>query len=76
MHFKKILLLIIVSSYNITITTAQVNSPAFEVIAFYTARNDQAHISFVNEANNWFAKMASLNNFEYDSTNDWNNLNS
>lgn len=76
MHFKKILLLIVVSSYNITITTAQANSPAFKVIAFYTARNDQAHISFVNEANKWFAKMASLNNFEYDSTNDWNNLNS
>lgn len=76
MHFKKILLLIIVSSYNITITTSQANSPAFKVIAFYTARNDQAHISFVNEANKWFAKMASVNNFEYDSTNDWNNLNS
>jgi hypothetical protein len=76
MHFKKILLLIIVSSYNITITTSQSNSPAFKVIAFYTAKNDQAHISFVNEANKWFAKMASLNNFEYDSTNDWNNLNS
>lgn len=76
MHFKKILLLIIVSSYNITITTSQAISPAFKIIAFYTARNDQAHISFVNEANKWFAKMASLNNFEYDSTNDWNNLNS
>ncbi|MEO8860846.1 MAG: ThuA domain-containing protein [Ginsengibacter sp.] len=76
MHFKKILLLMILSSYNITITSAQVTPPAFKVIAFYTARNDQAHISFVHEANNWFSKIATLHNFEYDSTNDWNNLNS
>jgi len=47
----------------------------FKVIAFYTARNDQAHISFVHEANKWFPKIAAANNFTYDSTKDWNNLN-
>ncbi|MEX6686449.1 ThuA domain-containing protein [Danxiaibacter flavus] len=47
----------------------------FKVIAFYTARNDQAHISFVHEANKWFPEMARKYNFSYDSTNDWNNLN-
>ncbi len=31
-------------------------SPKFKVIAFYTAKNDKAHISFVHEANRWFAK--------------------
>jgi hypothetical protein len=46
------------------------------VIAFYTARNDQAHISFVHEANRWFPKMAAKYNFIYDSTNNWNDLNS
>ena len=51
-------------------------TPEFNVIAFYTARNDQGHISFVHEANNWFPKMALKYNFEYDSTNNWNNLNS
>jgi uncharacterized protein len=50
-------------------------TPKFRVIAFYTAENDQAHISFVHEANRWFAKMAVENNFFYDSTNDWDNLN-
>jgi hypothetical protein len=30
----------------------------FKVIAFYTAKNDQAHISFVHEANRWFPEMA------------------
>jgi hypothetical protein len=47
----------------------------FKVIAFYTAKNDQAHISFVHEANKWFPKLAEENHFEYDSTNNWNNLN-
>jgi uncharacterized protein len=48
----------------------------FKVIAFYTAKNDQAHISFVHEANKWFSKKAPKNNFTYDSTDNWNNLNS
>jgi len=33
---------------------AESPTPKFKVIAFYTGRNDQAHISFVNEANRWF----------------------
>jgi hypothetical protein len=49
--------------------------PQFKVIAFYTERNDLAHISFVHEANKWFAKMAAQHNFVYDSTNDWTKLN-
>lgn len=50
------------------------NSP-FKVIAFYTAKNDLAHISFVHEANKWFPEMARKYNFIYDSTSNWNNLN-
>jgi hypothetical protein len=55
-------------------TSAQKKSQ-FKVIAFYTERNDLAHISFVHEANKWFPKMATQNNFVYDSTNDWTKLN-
>ncbi|WP_035648348.1 ThuA domain-containing protein [Flavobacterium sp. ASV13] len=47
----------------------------FKVIAFYTGKNDQAHISFVHEANKWFPKIAEENHFEYDSTSNWDNLN-
>jgi len=47
----------------------------FKVIAFYTAKNDQAHISFVHEANKWFPKIAEENHFQYDSTSNWNHLN-
>jgi len=49
--------------------------PAFKAIAFYTAKNDQAHISFVHEANVWFPKMAAKYHFTYDSTNNWSNMN-
>lgn len=54
---------------------AQNKKPAFRVIAFYTAKSDQAHISYVHEANKFFPKIAAQYNFTYDSTNDWNNLN-
>jgi uncharacterized protein len=54
---------------------AQNKHVAFTAIAFYTARNDTAHISFVHEANRWFSKMSVQYHFSYDSTNNWNNLN-
>jgi len=50
--------------------------PDFKVIAFYTGKSDQAHISFVLEANQWFSKMSSQNHFSYEATDDWNKLNS
>jgi hypothetical protein len=55
---------------------AQNRQNKFKVIAFYTAKNDQAHISFVHEANKWFPKMALENGFSYDSTSNWSNMNS
>lgn len=54
---------------------ASAQKKSFKVIAFYQAKSDPAHISFVHEANRWFPKMARQYHFEYDSTNDWNNLN-
>lgn len=49
--------------------------PPFRVIAFYTAKNDAAHISYVHEANRWFPATGAKYGFSYDSTQDWNNLN-
>jgi hypothetical protein len=54
---------------------AQSAARQFKVIAFYTGKNDQAHISFVNEANQWFPKMGAQYHFAYDATTNWNNLN-
>ena len=54
---------------------AQNISPKFKVIAFFTGKDDLAHISFVHEANKWFPQMAKKYHFTYDSTDNWNNLN-
>jgi hypothetical protein len=48
----------------------------FNVIAFYTGKEDLTHISFVHEANRWFPKAAQAYHFTYDSTTNWDNLNS
>jgi uncharacterized protein len=55
--------------------TVNAQTKPFKVIAFYTAKEDLAHISFVHEANKWFTKMGAQYHFTYDSTNDWNNMN-
>jgi hypothetical protein len=54
---------------------AQQQKPQFRVIGFYTAKEDPAHISFVQEANRQLFKWSQENHFLYDSTNNWNNLN-
>lgn len=47
----------------------------FNVIAFYTGKDDLAHISFVHEANQWFPKQAAKYHFNYEATTNWANLN-
>jgi len=54
---------------------SQIKTNKFKVIAFFTGKNDKAHVSFVHEANKWFPKAAAENNFAYDSTSNWSNLN-
>ena len=71
----KIFILIIFSLATISFTSAQKKNPKFKVIGFFSGFNDLAHISFLHEANKWFATMADKYGFSYDSTNDWNNLN-
>jgi len=75
--FKKPLqaIIILILCLCVAAANAQTGKAKFKVIAFFTAKNDQAHISFVHEANKWFPKMAEKYGFSYDSTNDWNNMN-
>jgi uncharacterized protein len=47
----------------------------FRVVAFHDGESDQAHISFVKEADKWFSEMAISYRFTYESTRDWKNLN-
>ncbi|MBW8685291.1 ThuA domain-containing protein [Chitinophaga rhizophila] len=73
---KKLLRVILVCIGSLIMTTARAQKhQTFSVIGFYTALHDQAHISFVHEANKWFAAMAKQHHFTYDATNDWRNMN-
>jgi GntP family gluconate:H+ symporter len=49
--------------------------PAFKVVAFFTGKEDDAHISFLHEAERWFPEMAAKYNFSFDTTSNWQNLN-
>lgn len=70
-------LLVVASAISLGGLTLRAQGPAaaFKVIAFYTGKSDQAHISFVQEANRWFPRMARQANFGYDSTTNWADLN-
>jgi len=68
-------LIIVLLFFANSLLWSQDKAPKFKVLAFFTAKNDLAHISYVHEANGWFAKMASQYGFSYDSTNDWTKLN-
>jgi uncharacterized protein len=74
-EFKIILMIYILFLSLFSTIFAQIPYKHFNVIAFYTAKNDPAHISFVHEANRWFPQISKRYNFTYDSTNNWNNLN-
>jgi uncharacterized protein len=56
-------------------TTTQKRAPKFKVIAFYSSTSDRGHISFLREAAIWFPKAAKQYDFSYESTTNWNNLN-
>jgi hypothetical protein len=58
-------------------STLRVNNarPDFRVVAFFTGKEDQAHISFVHEAERRFPEMAAKYNFDFDTTSNWKNLN-
>ena len=72
---KRTFLLLIVLSFLCLSANVQGKDPKFKVIAFYTGINDQAHVSFVHEANNWFSKVSLKHHFSYESTNNWDNMN-
>ena len=74
-QLKRILILCFILPWIALCALAQPATPKFKVIAFFTGKNDLAHISYVHEANQWFAQMAKEHRFSYDSTTDWNNMN-
>ena len=73
--FTRIAVNIFLCCFFAPVAFVQAQAIKFKVVAFYTAKNDLAHISFVHEANKWFPEMGKRYQFSYDSTNNWNNLN-
>lgn len=71
---KSIYCLIFFTFYGFNFVSAQKKSE-FKVIGFYTGKDDQAHVSYVHEANKFFPKIGAKYGFSYDSTANWNNLN-
>jgi len=67
--------LIMMAQLTATAQPVQKAKKPFHVIAFYTAKADLAHISFVHEANAWFPQAVKKYGFSYDSTSNWSNLN-
>ena len=70
-----VLLALLIACFIFLKSNAQNKTTPFKVIAFFTGKNDQAHISFVKEANAWFPSIAVKYHFIYDTTSNWNNLN-
>lgn len=54
--------------------SASTRPPAFSVIAFFTGKEDAAHISFLHEAERWFPQVAAQYHFRFDTTSNWRNL--
>lgn len=73
---KPLAILAVILGAIFQINTGQAQQkPGVKVIAFFTGKNDQAHISFVNEANRRLPELRRKNGFSYDSTSNWDNLN-
>jgi len=53
---------------------AETSPLRYHVIAFYTGKDETAHISFVEEAKRWFARMAADHGFSFESTTNWERL--
>ncbi|WP_439559207.1 ThuA domain-containing protein [Dyadobacter sp.] len=67
-------ILFLVSLTGSSPTFAQQPKP-FKVIAFFTGKNDQAHISFAKDAHTFFPVVGKKMGFSYDSISNWDNMN-
>lgn len=73
--FSRVLIFLFSIFFSINVNSQSSHSK-FRVLAFWSAKSEEAHLSFVRDANRWFPTMAAKYNFSYDSTNDWSKLNS
>lgn len=71
---RRVALLAAVALAVVAGTSAARRAP-FSVLAFYTGKEDLAHVSFVGEANRWFPETGRAHGFAYEATTDWTRLN-
>jgi hypothetical protein len=58
----------------LAVAAAEEPAPTFRVAAFYADKVEEAHLSFVREANRWFGDLALRDGFRYEATADWTRL--
>src|SRR4051812_30049093 len=56
-------------------TLSHAQKPNFKVVAFYTTTVEMDHVLFANDALYFLRLIASQNDFSFDATTDWTNLN-
>src|ERR1700747_2910009 len=55
--------------------TLQAQQPRFHVLAFYTEKTEADHVDFARQAVSFFAEDAKRDNFDWQVTTNWNDLN-
>jgi uncharacterized protein len=71
---RRLVVLVLVLCGLIAAAEAEAPAPTFHVVAFYDGEVEEAHLSFVREANRWFGETARQDGFAYEATGDWNRL--
>jgi type 1 glutamine amidotransferase len=69
---KKLLALLITFT---VFTSAQAQTPKFKVLALYTTSVESDHVDFANDAIQYFTNLAVKDNFTFDTTTNWKNVN-
>jgi YVTN family beta-propeller protein len=59
----------------LTLTAASAPQPPFKVLAFYSANVEPDHVLFAKGALKFFSGISAKNNFTFDSTSNWDDLN-
>ncbi|ATL48016.1 hypothetical protein COR50_13040 [Chitinophaga caeni] len=72
--FKLLKLTLSLLLLQINIATAQEVNNKPKVLSFFYGKDDLAHVSFDHEANEWFSKLAVEKGFIYDTTSNWDLL--
>jgi len=72
LKYKACCLIIIVLLFNIQ---AFCQNPRFKAIAFYTTTVERDHVWFANDALKFFGSLAEKDNFVFDTTTNWSNIN-